>query len=131
MLESSNDRKEGSRNRIAEESDELLVYLDRQQLSLIIEFVAFLAIIFLMTLWLRQAVIVRLQRIEWDIQRMDECLDLANPPGLIGFDKVAGVAAALIRLVGRFEGFIKEIWKASKSINEGSDHLDILAEELE
>lgn len=131
LLESINDRKEGSRTDIAEESDELLGYLDRQQVSLIIGSVAFLAVIVLMTLWLRQTVIVRLQRIERDIQRMDECSDLANPPGLAGSDEVAGVAAALIRLVGRFEGFIKEIREASKSINEGSDRLGIQAGELE
>ena len=131
LLESINDRKEGSRTHIAEESDELLGYLDRQQVSLIIGSVAFLAVIVLMTLWLRQTVIVRLQRIERDIQRMDECSDLANPPGLAGSDEVAGVAAALIRLVGRFEGFIKEIREASKRINEGSDRLGIQAGELE
>ncbi|WP_341581900.1 methyl-accepting chemotaxis protein [Marinobacter metalliresistant] len=131
LLESINDRKEGSRSRIAQESDELLGYLDRQQVSLIMGSVAFLAVIVLITLWLRQTVIVRLQRIERDIQRMDECSDLANPPGLAGSDEVAGVAAALIRLVGRFEEFIREIRETSKSINERSDRLDIQARELE
>lgn len=131
LLESINARKEGSRSRITEESGELLDYLGRQQVSLVIGSVAFLVVIILMTLWLRQTVIVRLQRIERDIQRMDECSDLANPPGLAGSDEVAGVAAALIRLVGRFEEFIREIRDASESINERSDRLDTQARELE
>ncbi|KPQ01639.1 methyl-accepting chemotaxis protein [Marinobacter sp. HL-58] len=131
LLESINARKEGSRSRINQESEELLAYLDRQQVSLIIGSVAFLIVVVMMTFWLRQTVIVRLQRIERDIQRMDERSDLANPPGLAGSDEVAGVAAALIRLVGRFEEFVREIRDASRSINERSDRLDIQARELE
>lgn len=131
LLESINARKESSRDRIARDSNELLDYLGRQQLSLVVGSATFLVVIVLMTLWLRQTVIVRLQRIERDIEIMDERSDLANPPALAGSDEVAGVAAALIRLVGRFEEFIGDIRDASKSINERSEHLDAQAAELE
>lgn len=131
LLESINARKESSRDQIARDSGELLDYLDRQQLSLIMGSAAFLIVIVLMTLWLRQTVIVRLQRIERDIETMEERSDLANPPVLAGSDEVAGVAAALIRLVGRFEEFIGDIRDASNSINERSEHLDAQAAELE
>lgn len=131
LLESINTRKEASRDRIAQDSGELLDYLDRQQASLIIGFVIVLIVIVLMTFWLRKTVIFRLQRIEQDIQRMDERSDLANPPELAGSDEVAGVAAALIRLVSRFEEFIGDIRGASKSVNERSERLDSQARDLE
>ncbi|MBS3805728.1 MAG: methyl-accepting chemotaxis protein [Oleiphilaceae bacterium] len=131
LLESIDARKKASRDGIAEGSDELLDYLDRQQYSLIIGFITFLIVIVMMTFWLRQTVIVRLQRIERDLERMDECSDLANPPRLAGSDEVAGVAGALIRLVGRFEEFVGDIRGASKSVNERSERLDTQAKELE
>lgn len=131
LLESINARNEASRDRINRESSELLDYLQRQQLSLIIGFVSFLMVIVLMTLWLRKTVIFRLQRIERDIQTMDKNSDLANPPDLKGSDEVAGVATALMSLVSRFEGFIGDIRSASNSVNDRSDHLDNQAQELE
>lgn len=131
LLESINVRKETSRNRIAHNSDELLDYFNRQQITLISGFVTFLLVIVLMTLWLRKTVISRLQRIEQDIQIMDKNSDLTSPPNLPGSDEVSGVATALISLVGRFEGFIGEIRNASKSVNERSEHLDNQARELE
>ncbi|MBN46204.1 MAG: chemotaxis protein [Methylophaga sp.] len=131
LLEKINIRKETSRNHISQDSDELLNYLGRQQVSLISGFIFFLTVIVLMTFWLRKTVIFRLQRIEQDIQAMDKNSDLATPPTLAGSDEVAGVATALIRLVGRFEGFIGDIRNASKIVNERSDHLDSQARELE
>ncbi len=131
MLETISAREVASRGRIGQESRELLDYLSSQQVSLITGFVIFLLVIGLMTLWLRKIVIIRLQRIEQDLRTMDECSDLANPPKLTGTDEVAGVAAALVRLVGRFEGFIGDIRVASQSVNERSERLDIQAEELE
>lgn len=131
LLDSINARNAASRDRIDRESSELLDYLTRQQASLMIGFVVFLAVIVLMTLWLRKTVISRLQRIERDIQRMNEKSDLANPPDLTGSDEVAGVATALMSLVGRFEGFIGDIRSASKTVNDRSDHLDSQAKQLE
>ncbi len=131
MLDSINARNDASRDLIDHESSELLDYLARQQISLIIGFVSFLMVIILMTLWLRKTVIFRLQRIERDIQTMDKNSDLANPPDLKGSDEVAGVATALMSLVSRFEGFIGDIRSASNSVNDRSDHLDSQARELE
>lgn len=131
MLESINARNVASRARIGEESGELLKYLSSQQVSLVTGTVIFLLVIVLMTLWLRKIVIIRLQRIEHDLQKMDEDSDLANPPRLTGADEVAGVAAALVRLVSRFESFINDIRVVSQSVNDRSARLDTQAEELE
>ncbi|GGY73392.1 methyl-accepting chemotaxis protein [Marinobacter zhanjiangensis] len=131
MLESISEREVASRARIGQESSELLDYLGSQQTSLITGFVIFLIVIALMTLWLRKIVIIRLQRIEQDLRAMEERSDLANPPEVTGKDEVAGVAAALIRLVGRFEIFIGDIRDVSQSVNERSERLDTQAEELE
>lgn len=130
-LQSINTRKEASRDRISEESTELLEYLDSQQSSLMIGSATFLLVVVLMTLWLRRTVIFRLQRIEADLRRMDEQSDLANPPRVTGSDEVAGVTRALTHLVSRFEGFIGDIRIASHSINERSTTLDAQAKELE
>ncbi len=131
MLDSINGRNAASRERIDHESSELLSYLERQQASLMIGFVVFLTVIVLMTFWLRNTVISRLQRIELDIQTMNAKSDLANPPVLSGSDEVAGVATALMSLVGRFESFIGDIRTASKTVNDRSDRLDNQARELE
>lgn len=131
MLESINTRNEASRLRIAQESSELLDYLSSQQISLATGSVIFLLVIVLMTLWLRQIVIIRLQRMERDLHKMDENSDLANPPQFTGVDEVAGVAKALVRLVGRFESFINDIRVVSQSVNDRSMRLDAQAEELE
>ena len=131
MLESISEREVASRARIGQESSELLEYLGSQQVSLITGFIVFLLAIVLMALWLRKLVIIRLQRIEQDLRLMDECSDLANTPKLTGSDEVAGVAAALVRLVGRFEAFIGDIRVASQSVNDRSARLDSQAEELE
>uniref|UniRef100_UPI0030DD2AC0 methyl-accepting chemotaxis protein n=1 Tax=uncultured Marinobacter sp. TaxID=187379 RepID=UPI0030DD2AC0 len=131
MLESIREREEASRARIGRESSELLAYLSGQQTTLIAGFVIFLLVIGLMTLWLRKIVIGRLQRIERDLHIMDECSDLANPPQLTGVDEVAGVVAALVRLVGRFEVFVRDVRAVSQSLNQRSGRLNIQAEELE
>lgn len=131
MLESIYAREVASRAKIGKESSELLDYLSNQQLSLITGFVISLFVIVMMTLWLRRTVIIRLQRIEQDLRTMDERSDLANPPKLTGTDEVAGVTAVLIRLVGRFEGFIGDIRVVSRSVNERSERLDTQARELE
>ncbi|MBO6850486.1 MAG: methyl-accepting chemotaxis protein [Marinobacter sp.] len=131
MLESIHAREVASRARIGTESGELLEYLGGQQVSLITGFVLSLLVIVLMTLWLRKIVIIRLQTIEHDLRVMDESSDLASTPKLSGSDEVAGVAAALIRLVGRFETFIGDIRAVSQSINDRSERLDAQAEELE
>ncbi len=131
LLDSINARNAASRERIDHESSELLSYLERQQASLMIGFVVFLTVIVLMTFWLRKTVISRLQRIERDIQTMNAKSDLANPPVLSGSDEVAGVATALMSLVGRFESFIGDIRTASKTVNDRSDRLDNQARELE
>lgn len=131
MLESISTREMASRDRIGQESSELLDYLSSQQLSLIVGFVVFLLVIVLMTFWLRKIVIIRLQRIEHDLRLMDERSDLASTPALSGSDEVAGVASALIRLVGRFEEFVGDIRAVSRSVNDRSERLDTQAEELE
>lgn len=131
MLGSISERDVASRARIGQESGELLEYLSSQQVSLVTGFLVFLFVIVLMTLWLRQIVIIRLQRIDQDLRKMEEDSDLANPPKVSGADEVAGVAAALMALVGRFEGFIYDIRAVSQSVNERSERLDAQAEELE
>ncbi len=131
MLEIISAREMASRERIGQESSELLDYLSGQQVSLIVGFVIFLLVIVVMTFWLRKIVINRLQRIEQDLRMMDERSDLANTPKLSGSDEVAGVAAALIRLVGRFEEFVGDIRVVSQSVNDRSERLDSQAEELE
>ncbi|WP_404366897.1 methyl-accepting chemotaxis protein [Marinobacter sp.] len=131
VLKSINARKEASRDRISEESTELLDYLSSQQSSLSMGTGAFLLVVVVMTLWLRRTVIFRLQRIKADLRRMDEDSDLANPPRVTGSDEVAGVTTALTRLVGRFEDFIGDIRIASHSVNERSSALDAQARELE
>lgn len=131
MLEAINARKDASRERIHAGSSELLNYLDSQQRSLIIGSVVFLLAVVLMTLWLRQTVIVRLQKIQAGVRLMDETSDLTRLPMLKGHDEVAGVTNALKALIGRFEQFIGDVRTASVSINERSASLDVQAAEVQ
>ena len=131
MLEAINDRKDASRERIHTGSSELLNYLDSQQRSLIIGSVAFLLAVVLMTLWLRQTVIVRLQKIQAGVRLMDETSDLTRLPVLKGHDEVAGVTSALKALIDRFEQFIGDVRTASVSINERSASLDAQAADVQ
>jgi methyl-accepting chemotaxis protein len=131
MLAAIEQRKRASRNSIQEDSSQLLAYLDKQQTFLLIGSGVFLIAIILMTLWLRQTVIVRLQKIESDIKKMDDTSDLSCPPRVTGEDEVAGVARALNGLVGRFDQFIGEIRHSAAGLNQRSATLDTQAEAVQ
>ncbi|MFT6429064.1 MAG: methyl-accepting chemotaxis protein [Halopseudomonas sp.] len=131
MLAAIEQRKRASRNSIQEDSSQLLAYLDKQQTFLLIGSGVFLIAIILMTLWLRQTVIVRLQKIESDIKKMDDTSDLSCPPLVTGEDEVAGVARALNGLVGRFDQFIGDIRHSAAGLNQRSATLDTQAEAVQ
>ncbi len=131
MLGAVEERKRASRDGIQQDSSELLAYLDDQQRFLLIGSALFLIAIILMTLWLRQTVIVRLQNIESDIKQMDATSDLSRPPVVTGQDEVAGVARALNGLVGRFDQFVGDIRHSASSLNQRSATLDAEAEAVQ
>jgi methyl-accepting chemotaxis protein len=131
MLAAIEQRKRASRKGIQTDSSQLLAYLDNQQTFLLIGSAVFLIAIVLMTLWLRQTVIVRLQNIESDIKQMDETSDLSCPPVVTGQDEVAGVARALNGLVGRFDQFIGDIRHSAAGLNQRSATLDTQAEAVQ
>ncbi len=131
MLAAIEERKRASRTTIQQDSVQLLAYLSDQQAFLIIGSGVFLIAIILMTLWLRQTVIVRLQNIESDIKQMDATSDLSRPPVVTGQDEVAGVARALNGLVGRFDQFIGDIRHSAAGLNQRSATLDIEAEAVQ
>ena len=128
MLAAINDRKEASREAINLRSQDLLAFLDTQQVWLMAGSAVFLLSVVLMTLWLRRSVIGRLQALEHVLREMDETSDLTRRPSITGDDEVAGVTRALIGLVGRFEQFIGEVRSAAHSINDRSTSLDSQAE---
>lgn len=131
MLAAISERRSSSREQIEAESSALLAFLVQQQWALVIASVIFLLAIVAMTAWLRVTVIVRLQRIERDLRSMDEASDLTRLPVVSGRDEVAGVGAALMGLVGRFERFVDDIRSTAKSVNDRSEILDAQAEEVQ
>lgn len=128
MLAAINERKEASRQAINVRSQDLLAFLDAQQVWLVAGSAVFLLSVVLMTLWLRRSVIGRLQSLESGLRQMDETSDLTRHPDITGDDEVAGVTRALIGLVGRFEQFIGEVRTAAHGINDRSTSLDSQAE---
>lgn len=131
MLSAINERQYQSRQEVSAGADELLRFLDDQQLLLLAGSGTFLVVVIVMTLWLRQSVILRLQGIEQELTAMEQQSDLTLTPRLSGKDEVAGVAGALERLVARFEGFIGDIRDAAGGLDERSGKLDEGAEALQ
>ncbi|MCG2581914.1 MAG: methyl-accepting chemotaxis protein [Marinobacter sp.] len=131
MLESIADRRDASRNRIDAGAQELLAFLETQQAYLVVGSITFVLAVLLVTLWLRATVIVRLRRIERDLNHMEETADLTKVPAVSGRDEVAGVSAALSGLVTKFEAFIGDIRKASHSLDQRSASLDTQAEDVQ
>ncbi len=131
MLESIADRRNASRKRIDSGAQELLVFLETQQVYLVVGSIIFMLAVLLMTLWLRATVIVRLRRIERDLHQMEKTADLTNVPAVSGQDEVAGVSVALGGLVSRFNGFIGDIREASRTLDHRSASLDTQAEEVQ
>ena len=131
MLGAISERQNKSRNEVSAGADELLKFLDDQQLLLLAGSGTFLIVVIVMTLWLRRSVILRLQGIERELTAMEQQSDLTLTPKLNGRDEVAGVAGALERLVSRFEGFIGDIRNAASGLDERSSALDEGAEALQ
>ncbi|XKH00936.1 methyl-accepting chemotaxis protein [Marinobacter nauticus] len=131
MLGAISERQNKSRNEVSAGADELLKFLDDQQLLLLAGSGSFLVVVIVMTLWLRRSVILRLQSIERELTAMEQQSDLTLTPKLNGRDEVAGVAGALERLVSRFEGFIGDIRNAASGLDERSSALDEGAEALQ
>ncbi|MBU2956015.1 methyl-accepting chemotaxis protein [Marinobacter sp. F3R08] len=131
MLGAIAERQRQSRESVSAGADELLSFLDAQQNFLVIGSVSFLMIVVLMTGWLRQSVILRLQGMESDLEAMEKNADLTRVPVLKGRDEVAGVAKALGGLVSRFEHFIGDIRSAAGGLDERSGALDNGAESLQ
>ena len=116
---------------ISRRLNELLSFLAGQQTFLIAGSVSFLLIVIIMTWWLRQSVILRLQGMQNDLVAMEKNADLTQVPVLKGRDEVAGVANALGGLVSRFEHFIADIRMAAGGLDERSGALDNGAESLQ
>ncbi|WP_291831399.1 methyl-accepting chemotaxis protein [Marinobacter sp.] len=109
----------------------MLDYLARQQSILLAGSLAFFVVVVVITLWLRQSVIVRLQGMERELVAMEKNSDLTRIPVLKGRDEVAGVAGALEGLVRRFEEFIGDIKQAANALDQRSVALDGGAEALQ
>lgn len=124
MLGAIAERQKQSRASVAAGASELLTFLSDQQRYLIAGALGFLVIVVLMTGWLRQTVILRLQTMQRHLQAMEEDADLTRLPHLTGRDEVAGVSMALGGLVQRFEQFIGDIRTAADGLNERSQALD-------
>lgn len=131
MLESIADRREASRKQIDAGAQDLLAFLATRQAYLVAGSVTFVLAVLLMTLWLRATVIIRLRRIERDLNLMEATADLTKVPAVSGRDEVAGVSAALSGLVVKFEGFISDIRKASDSLDHRSASLDVQAGDVQ
>jgi len=131
MLKAISDRQQTSRDEVSGGADELLAFLDDQQLFLLAGSAGFLVVVVVMTLWMRSSVILRLQGMERELIAMEQHSDLTLTPRLTGRDEVAGVAGALERLVQRFETFIGDIRVAATGLDERSGKLDDGAEALQ
>lgn len=131
MLAAIAERQFQSRASVSEGADELLSFLAGQQSFLIAGSVSFLLIVIIMTWWLRQSVILRLQGMQNDLVAMEKNADLTRVPVSKGQDEVAGVAKALGGLVSRFEHFIADIRSAAGGLDERSGALDNGAESLQ
>lgn len=131
MLEVIRERQVQSRARVAGGSEELLNFLSGQRRRLIGGSVAFLLVVVIMTGWLRQSVIVRLQSMERDLHGMEADSDLTRVRVLAGQDEVAGVSRALAGLVQRFVEFINDIRKAASELDQRSAALDESARNLQ
>ena len=131
MLAAIEERRRTSRERIDTGSRNLLDFLATQQIYLIAGSIVFLLAVLLMTWWLRATVILRLQGIERDLHEMERTSDLTRAPRLSGSDEVAGVCAALGGLVGRFEGFVGDVRRASMSLDQRSEALDQQAADVQ
>ncbi|AOY90185.1 chemotaxis protein [Marinobacter salinus] len=130
MLKAINQRQLQSRNSVSAGADDLLAFLSNQQVYLVAGSVLFLFVVVVMTAWLRQSVILRLQKMESELGAMEANSDLTRMPVLKGRDEVAGVSRALGALVSRFEQFIADIRGAAGELNQRSLTLDTGAESL-
>lgn len=131
MLTALGERQQSSRNEVSNGAEDLLAFLDDQQVFLLAGSIAFMVVVVLMTLWLRRSVILRLQSIERELVAMEEHSDLTLTPSLSGRDEVASVVGALVRLVRRFEAFIGDIRHAASDLESRSGALDNGAEALQ
>lgn len=131
MLEAINQRQLKSRDAVSAGADELMNFLSGQKSFLVAGSVGFLLIVVLMTFWLRESVIRRLERIASELTAMEAHSDLTRVPVLSGRDEVAGVSRALGALVRRFEQFIVDVRGAAAGVNERSGVLDQGAESLQ
>ncbi|KPQ27676.1 MAG: Methyl-accepting chemotaxis protein [Marinobacter excellens HL-55] len=131
MLSAIKERQATSRDTVANDADELLDYLSDHRFILLAGSLAFLIVVVIITLWLRQSVIIRLQNMERELVAMEKNSDLTRVPVLTGRDEVAGVAGALEGLVRRFEEFISDIKQAANGLEQLSVALDSGAEALQ
>lgn len=131
MLTALSERQQSSRNEVSSGAEDLLAFLDDQQVFLMTGSTTFLVIVVLMTLWLRRSVILRLQGIQRELVAMEKHSDLTLTPSLSGRDEVASVVGALERLVRRFEGFIGDVRHAASDLEARSGTLDNGAEALQ
>ena len=131
MLAALSERQQSSRDEVSRGADDLLAFLDNQQVYLMAGSVLFLVVVVLMTMWLRQSVILRLQTIQRELEAMEKHSDLTLTPTLSGRDEVASVVGALERLVRRFEGFIGDVRHAAGGLEMRSGFLDEGAESLQ
>lgn len=131
MLTALSERQQSSRNEVSSGAEDLLAFLDDQQVFLMTGSTTFLVIVVLMTLWLRRSVILRLQGIQRELVAMEKHSDLTLTPSLSGRDEVASVVGALERLVRRFEGFIGDVRHAASDLEARSGTLDNGAESLQ
>ncbi len=130
MLAAISERQLQSRASVEAGADDLLAFLSSQQTFLVAGSLGFLLLVIVMTVWLRQSVILRLQGIARELTAMEKNSDLTRVPVLNGKDEVAGVSRALGALVSRFEQFIADIRDAAGGLNQRSGVLDEGAESL-
>lgn len=130
MLREIAARQRASRDSLSARARDLLHFLAVQQYALFAGSVLFLILVASMTLWLRHTVILRLQRMERDLDAMERNSDLTGVPIVAGSDEVAGVNRALRGLVQRFEQFVGDVREAATGLTNRSSELDREAETL-
>lgn len=130
MLTAIEQRQIASRDEVSDDASRLLVFLSEQQRFLLSGALAFVLLVFGMTLWLRRSVIIRLQTMAGAVSEMEQNADLTGELAVQGRDEVAGVAGAIQALVRRFAEFVEEVRAAAGGLDQRSVSLDQDAEAL-
>jgi D-lactate dehydrogenase len=95
-------------------ADELLAFLDDQQLFLLAGSAGFLVVVVVMTLWMRSSVILRLQGMERELIAMEQHSDLTLTPRqrIVIRRELARLEALGERASGDEQARMKELWEA-------------------